>query len=145
MKHSQARAVFRRRSPAVHADPVYGWHPTIITAPAKAIDAQVAAERAAQELRALYDLTDERRDNDRRPVNRPLIVIVEGREQSLRTLGNAISFLTRKLGHRAASNNWQCAVEAIAAAQDDYTEGHCDLATNLVEHICRTEGVLGKL
>jgi hypothetical protein len=41
---------------AVHSDPVYGWHPTALTIPADAIEAQHAAERAAEELRPLYDL-----------------------------------------------------------------------------------------
>jgi hypothetical protein len=44
----------------VHPDPVYGWLPTVFTAPAKAVNAQNAAERTAQELRALCDLGDER-------------------------------------------------------------------------------------
>jgi hypothetical protein len=57
---------------AVHPDPAYGWHPVVITAPAAAINAQLAAEQAAQELRALYDLVDERREDDRRPHSRPL-------------------------------------------------------------------------
>jgi hypothetical protein len=31
---------------AVHPDPAYGWHPVVVTAPAAAIDAQLAAEHA---------------------------------------------------------------------------------------------------
>ena len=38
---------------AVNPDPVYGWHPTVITVPSEAIKCQ---QLAAQELRATYDL-----------------------------------------------------------------------------------------
>jgi hypothetical protein len=65
--------------------------------------------------------------------------------QSLRTLGHAATYLTQRLGGRAASADWQCANQAIGVAQDDYTESHRDLATNYVEHVCRIEGVLAKL
>ena len=41
---------------AVHKDPVYGWHPTVVTRPAAAINAQMAAEEIAKELRAEFDL-----------------------------------------------------------------------------------------
>jgi hypothetical protein len=127
---------------AVNPDPIYGWHPTVITAPAQAINAQILAEKAAQELRALYDLADERHDNDRRPLSRPLLIKFEGRAQSLRTLGNAVSFLTKELAGHSTSTDWQHAVEAISVAQNDYTDAHRDFATNLVEHVCRTAGVL---
>jgi hypothetical protein len=40
----------------VHPDPVYGWHPTVLTIPDLAVQAQLAAERHAAELRAKYDL-----------------------------------------------------------------------------------------
>jgi len=39
----------------VHKDPAYGWHPTIVTAPAAALNCQILAEEIAQELRAKYD------------------------------------------------------------------------------------------
>jgi hypothetical protein len=127
---------------AVHADPVYGWHPTVFTTPAKAGNAQNAAERAAQDLRARYELLDERAGDDRRPLTRPIAVLIDGKEESLRTLGHAAKLLTEKLGHRASTSEWQHANEAIMVAQDDYTDAHRDLATNLVEHICRVEGLL---
>ena len=41
---------------AVHKDPAYGWHPTVVTKPAAAINAQMAAEEIAKELRAEFDL-----------------------------------------------------------------------------------------
>ncbi len=41
---------------AVHKDPAYGWHPTVMTRPAAAINAQTAAEEIAKELRADYEL-----------------------------------------------------------------------------------------
>jgi hypothetical protein len=129
---------------AVHSDPVYGWHPTVFTIPAQAVNAQNAAERAAQELRALYELCDERAENDRRPLTRPLAVLIDGKEESLRTLGHAAKLLTEKLGHRASSSEWQHANQAIMVAQDDYTDAHRDLATNLVEHVCRAEGLLAR-
>jgi hypothetical protein len=40
----------------VHADPAYGWHPTVFTAPGQAMTFQQRAEEIAKELRALYDL-----------------------------------------------------------------------------------------
>ena len=40
----------------VHPDPVYGWHPTVMVAPAKAVRCQQLAEEIARELRAQYDL-----------------------------------------------------------------------------------------
>jgi hypothetical protein len=129
---------------AVHHDPVYGWHPTVFTAPDKAVSAQNAAERAAQELRPLCELCDERAEDDRRPLTRPIAVMIDGEEESLRTLGHAAKLLTEKLGHRASTSEWQHANQAIMVAQDDYTDGHRDLATNLVEHICRIEGLLAR-
>jgi len=127
---------------AIHPDPIYGWHPTVFTAPAKAINAQNAAERAAQELRSLYELGDERAEDDRRPLTRPIAVMIEGREDSLRTLGHAAKLLTGKLSLRANTSEWQHANEAIMVAQDDYTDAHRDLATNLIAHVCRVEGLL---
>ena len=127
---------------AVHDDPVYGWHPTVFTTPAQAVNAQNAAERAAQELRPLYELSDERAIDDNRPLTRPLPVLIDGKEQSLCTLGHAATLLTEKLGHRAASSDWQSANQAIMVAQENYTDAHRDLATNLVEHVCRVERLL---
>jgi hypothetical protein len=40
----------------VHADPAYGWHPTVVTAPEQVVTFQQRAEEIAKELRALYDL-----------------------------------------------------------------------------------------
>ena len=40
----------------VHADPVYGWHPTVITTPGDVIRCQQLAEDIARELRTEYDL-----------------------------------------------------------------------------------------
>ena len=127
---------------AVHPDPFYGWHPTVFTTPARAVNAQNAAEHAAQELRPLYELREERREEDSRPFTRPLAVLVDGKEQSLRTLGHAAKLLTEKLGHRATESEWQQANQAIMVAQDEYTDAHRDLATNFVEHMCRVEGLL---
>jgi hypothetical protein len=45
----------------VHADPAYGWHATVMTAPAQAVRAQQTVEEIAKELRALYDLKKEYR------------------------------------------------------------------------------------
>jgi hypothetical protein len=41
---------------AVHKDPAYGWHPTVMTKPAAALNVQMAAEEIANELRAEFDL-----------------------------------------------------------------------------------------
>jgi hypothetical protein len=40
----------------VHKDPAYGWHPTVMTAPAAAVRCQALAEEIAADLRAKYDL-----------------------------------------------------------------------------------------
>jgi hypothetical protein len=125
---------------AVHHDPVYGWHATVFTAPNKAVSAQNAAERTAQELRALYELCDERGEDDRRPLTLPIAVMIDGKEDSLRTLGHAAKLLTKN----ASTSEWQRANEAIMVAQEDYTDDHGDLATNFVEHICRIEGLLAR-
>ena len=129
---------------AVHSDPFYGWHPTVFTTPANALRAQNAAERAAQELRSQYELSDERGENDRRPLTRPIAVLVDGKEQSLRTLGHAAKLLTENLGHRATTIEWQHANQAIMAAQEDYNDAHRNLATDFVEHVCRLEGLLAR-
>jgi hypothetical protein len=42
----------------VHKDPAYGWHPTVMTAPAQAIGAQLRAEQVAKELRERFVLAD---------------------------------------------------------------------------------------
>ncbi len=41
---------------AVHKDPSYGWHPTVVAAPAAAYRCQLLAEEIAAELRTKYDL-----------------------------------------------------------------------------------------
>ncbi len=41
---------------SVHEDPAYGWHPTVVTAPAAASLCQVLAEEIAAELRSKYAL-----------------------------------------------------------------------------------------
>ena len=43
---------------AVNKDPVYGWHPIVMTAPAAAYNCQVMAEQIAEELRAKYELSE---------------------------------------------------------------------------------------
>jgi NADH:ubiquinone oxidoreductase subunit 2 (subunit N) len=40
----------------VHADPVHGWHPTVITTPGNVIRCQQMAEEAARGLRIKFDL-----------------------------------------------------------------------------------------
>jgi hypothetical protein len=42
----------------VHKDPAYGWHPTVVTTPAAAYNAQVEAEKIAKELREKFDLKE---------------------------------------------------------------------------------------
>lgn len=42
----------------VHKDPVYGWHPTVATAPSAAYKCQIMAERIADELRLMYELSE---------------------------------------------------------------------------------------
>jgi hypothetical protein len=69
-------------------------------------------------------------------------MLIDGKEESLRTLGHAAKLLTERLDHRATVTEWQHANQAISIAQDDYKNAHRDLATNLVEHVCRVEGLL---
>jgi hypothetical protein len=40
----------------IYPDPVYGWHPTVLTIPDLAVQAQHAAEYHAADLRTKYDL-----------------------------------------------------------------------------------------
>jgi len=42
----------------VHKDPAYGWHPTVMTAPAQAIGGQLRAEQVAKELRERFVLAE---------------------------------------------------------------------------------------
>ena len=71
-------------------------------------------------------------------------MLIGGKEQSVSTLGHAAKLLTEHLGERANTSEWQRANEAIIVAQKDYTAARRDLATNLVEHVCRIEGILRK-
>jgi hypothetical protein len=41
---------------SVNPDPIYGWHATVMTAPAQAIRCQQEVEKIAAELRLSYDL-----------------------------------------------------------------------------------------
>jgi transcriptional regulator with XRE-family HTH domain len=41
---------------AVHADPVYGWHPTVFATPSQAAKCQQVAEQIATQLRTKFDL-----------------------------------------------------------------------------------------
>jgi hypothetical protein len=58
------------------------------------------------------------------------------------TLGHAAVFLTHRLPHLAAEAEWQRANDALMSALEDCTEGKRDLATRLIEHVCRTEKIL---
>jgi len=40
----------------VHPDPAYGWHATVMTAPAKAVAAQQVVEKIGEELRSQFEL-----------------------------------------------------------------------------------------
>jgi hypothetical protein len=42
----------------VHKDAAYGWHPTVVAAPAAAYRCQMLAEEIASELRASYDVKE---------------------------------------------------------------------------------------
>jgi hypothetical protein len=43
---------------AVHKDPAYGWHPTIMTRPVDAINCQTLVEEIAKDLRTKYELKE---------------------------------------------------------------------------------------
>lgn len=86
--------------------------------------------------------TNERGDPDRRPLIQPLRVMSDGRECTMTTLGDAVVFLTKHRPHRASREEWQRAVEAISAAQHEYSDRRRVLAMSLVRNICYIEGIL---
>ena len=85
---------------------------------------------------------NERSDTDSRPLIRPLRFMSEGRERMMTTLGDAVVFLTKQYPHRASTEEWQRAMEAITAAQSECSDRRRRLATNMVQNICYIEGIL---
>lgn len=77
-------------------------------------------------------------DRDTRPLSRPIAVLRNGQETSIRTMARAAEFLAADLKDLAATVDWQLAVKTLGAAHEDYTEPHVELATHLVEQACRS-------
>jgi DNA-binding XRE family transcriptional regulator len=48
----------------VHHDPLYGWHPTVVTFPAQAVNCQNTAEEIAKNLRIYFVLASTRDDGN---------------------------------------------------------------------------------
>jgi hypothetical protein len=81
--------------------------------------------------------------NDNRSLTYPIAVRrTSGAEDSIRTLGQAIRFLHSDLIERKATTEWILANEALRAAQDQYDDGHRDLATWQTELLYKKVGVL---
>jgi hypothetical protein len=76
-------------------------------------------------------------DRDTRPLSRPIAVLRNDQETSIRTIARAAEFLTSDLKRLAATVDWQSAVNALNVAHEHYTEPHIELATHLVEQVCR--------
>jgi hypothetical protein len=76
-------------------------------------------------------------DRDTRPLSRPIAVLRNGRETSIRTIARAAEFLAADLKDLAATVDWQLASNALSAAHEDYTQPHVELATRLVEQVYR--------
>jgi hypothetical protein len=76
-------------------------------------------------------------DRDTRPLSRPIAVLRNGRETSIRTIARAAEFLAADLKDLATTVDWQLASNALSAAHEDYTLPHIELATHLVEQVYR--------
>jgi len=81
--------------------------------------------------------------NDNRSLTYPIAVQrASGAEDSIKTLGQAIRLLHADLVERKATTEWILANEALRAAQDQYDDGHRDLATGQIELLCEKAGIL---
>ena len=84
---------------------------------------------------------NERGDADSKPLIPPFRFMSEGRERTMTTLGDAIVFLTEHRPCRATAEEWQRAMEAVAAARSECSDQRRRLATNMVQNICYIEGI----
>jgi hypothetical protein len=75
------------------------------------------------------------------PLNPPFRFMSEGRERTMTTLGDAVSFLTEHRPCRATAGEWQRAMDAVAAARDECSDQRRKFATSLVQNICYIEGI----
>jgi hypothetical protein len=73
-------------------------------------------------------------DSNRSALTRPIAILRNGKESSIRTIGGAIRFLTSDLKHLAETTEWQHAVDLLGLAHEDYST-HVELATRYVEHV----------
>jgi hypothetical protein len=76
-------------------------------------------------------------DRDTRPLSRPIAVLRNGQETSIRTIARAAELLTSDLRNFSSTVDWQLAVGALGAAHEEYNESHIELATHLVEQVYR--------
>jgi glycine betaine/choline ABC-type transport system substrate-binding protein len=80
--------------------------------------------------------------NDNRCLTYPIAVRrAFGAEGSIKTLGQAIRFLQSDLIKWKATTEWILANEALRAAQEQYDDGHRDLATSQFKSLCEKAGV----
>jgi hypothetical protein len=76
-------------------------------------------------------------DTDTRPLSRPIAILRDGKESSLRTIGGAVNYLTSELQHLATTQEWQHAIDILGVAHSEPSAVNVDLATRLVEYVCR--------
>jgi hypothetical protein len=81
-------------------------------------------------------------DADIRSLSWPIAVRWRGIENSLKTIDGAIQFLTSELQHLAATSEWRHAISALDVAYEDYTPLSADMATQLVEDVCKNATIL---
>jgi hypothetical protein len=83
--------------------------------------------------------------DDNRPLTHPIVVrIASGAQRSIsiKTVGQAIRFLHSDLIELKPTTEWILANEALRAAQEQYDDGHRDLATDHLKSLFEKAGVL---
>ena len=77
-----------------------------------------------------------------RSLSWPITIRWRGVENSLKTIDGAAQFLTSELQHLAATSEWRNAIYALGVAYEDYTALTADMATQLVEDVCKNATIL---
>src|SRR4051812_45390631 len=93
---------------------------------------------AVQEAPARRTMSE---DIDSRPLIPPFRFMSEGRERTMRTLGDAVAFLREHRPYRSTTEEWQRATEALSAARTECSDERIKLTTNMVQNICYIEGI----